>query len=272
MIWSVGRDDYLLDNRQPEAGRRFDAIASLFDPVTCRHAQELGLAPGWRVWEVGAGGSSIADWFAHQVGVTGRVLASDIETGWMDHRPGDFEVVRHSVGEDPPPEEQFDLVHVRLVLVHLAHRERALADMVSVLRSGGWLLAEDADPGLQPLACPDERGGAEQLANKLRDAFRVLLAGRGVDLRFGRTLPRRLREAGLTDVMSSAYFPIGGPQCDALEVATVEQLRRQLVDGGHVTEAEVDAHLANVISGRLDLATSPLVSARGRKPELPVAP
>jgi hypothetical protein len=39
---------YLLDNQQPEAGDRFDALSALFDPVTFRHIERLGIGPGWR--------------------------------------------------------------------------------------------------------------------------------------------------------------------------------------------------------------------------------
>jgi SAM-dependent methyltransferase len=39
----------------------------------------------------------------------------------------------------------FDLVHARLVLVHVPDRAAALATMVAALRPGGWLLVEDAD-------------------------------------------------------------------------------------------------------------------------------
>ena len=53
---------------------------------------------------------------------------------------------RHDVAREAPPGDPFDLVHARLVLVHLPDRERALAAMVGALRPGGWLLVEDADP------------------------------------------------------------------------------------------------------------------------------
>src|ERR1019366_6161512 len=49
-------DGYLLDNQQAEAGRRFDALSAIFDPWTFRHIDDLGISPGWRCWEVGAGG------------------------------------------------------------------------------------------------------------------------------------------------------------------------------------------------------------------------
>src|SRR6202034_3401090 len=50
---------YLLGNDAPEAMDRFTAFATLFDPSTFRHLDELGLAAGWRCWEVGAGGTSV---------------------------------------------------------------------------------------------------------------------------------------------------------------------------------------------------------------------
>ena len=262
----TGDEGYLLDNRQVEAGRRFDALSQLFDPVTFRHLAAVGVSAGWACWEVGAGGASVPTWLAEQVGPSGRVVASDIDTAWMPAEGAAFEVLRHDVGVDPPPDGAFDLVHARLVLTHVPQRVEALASMVRALRPGGWLLVEDADPALQPLICPDESGPAQQRANRLRQGFRALMAGRGADLAFGRTLPRLLRGAGLDAVAADAFFPITSPACVALEIATVQQIRGGLVAAGLATEAEIEQHLADVASGLLDLATAPLVSAWGRAP------
>ncbi|MCF1598131.1 methyltransferase [Streptomyces muensis] len=257
---------YLLDNRQAEAGERFDAFATLFDPTTFRHLERLGVGPGWRCWEVGAGGTSVVSWLAKKVGPTGRVVATDIDTSLLTSaaRPP-AEVRVHDVAADEPPGEGFDLVHARLVLVHVPDRERALRSMIEALRPGGRLLIEDADPALQPLLCPDESGPEQQLANRLRHGFRKLLADRGADLSYGRTLPRLLREAGLHRVEADAYFPLTSPACAALESATVRQIRDQLVTEGIATDQEIDRHLANVAAGDMDLATAPMISAWGRK-------
>ncbi|MBM9506539.1 methyltransferase domain-containing protein [Actinacidiphila acididurans] len=263
------RDDagYLLDNAQPEAGTRFDALGELFDPSTFRHVQDLGIAAGWRCWEVGAGGSSVVTWLAGRVGPTGRVLATDIDISWAAQAAGGVvEVLRHDVGREQPPEAGFDLVHARLVLVHVADRERALRAMAGALRPGGWLLVEDADPAAQPLICLDEYGPEQALANRLRTGFRSLLAARGADLAWGRRLPRLLREAGLADVAADAYFPVTSAACDVLEAATVRQVRGRLVAAGLATDEEIDRHLADVTAGRLDLTTSPMISAWGRRP------
>jgi ubiquinone/menaquinone biosynthesis C-methylase UbiE len=266
----TGDDGYLLDNRQAEAGIRFDALAELFNPSTFRHIERLGIGPGWRCWEVGAGGPSVPVWLADRVGPTGRVLATDIDVSWMDAAAGPgagFEVRRHDVAADEPPAETFDLVHARLVLVHVVGRDRALRHLVRALRPGGWLLLEDADPALLPLICPDEAGPAQRLANRMRRGFRALLAEHGADLAYGRTLPRLLREAGLTDVRADAFFPITSPACTLLEKTTIEQVRDRLVAAGIATDAEIDEHLANVATGQLDLATAPMISAWGRRPE-----
>lgn len=260
-------EGYLLANEQVQAGTRFAALAALFDPSTFRRLRELGVGRGWRCWEVGAGGMSVPRWLAAQVGPAGLVLATDIDTSWLvgDDAPGQLRVVRHDVGVEDPPEAGLDLVHARLVLTHVPQREAALRSMIAALRPGGRLLVEEADPGLQPLLCPDDHGPAQHLANRLRHGFRTLMAGRGADLAYGRTLPRLLRDHGLVDVGADAWFPITAPACATLERATVEQIRDRLVDAGIATAAEIDQHLENIATGQLpDLATSPMISAWGR--------
>jgi SAM-dependent methyltransferase len=265
----VGADEgYLLSNQQTQAGARLEALATLFDPSTFRHLRDLGVGAGWRCWEVGAGGRSVPHWLAEQVGPTGMVVATDIDTSWLGGPATDqVLVLRHDVGTEDPPASDLDLVHARLVLTHVPHRQAALTSMVAALRPGGRLLLEEADPGLQPLICPDDHGPAQQLANRLRTGFRTLMAGRAADLAYGRTLPRLLRDHGLVDVGADAYFPITAPACTALERATVEQIRDRLISAGIATAAEIDHHLDNIDTGRVpDLATSPMVSAWGRKP------
>jgi len=139
--------------------------------------------------------------------------------------------------------------------------------MVAALRPGGWLLVEDADPELQPLACLDEAGPAQQRSNRLRRAVRELMIRRGADMRYGRTLPRALRAAGLADVAADGYFPVGGVACDRLESATVRMVRGDLLAAGLATDADIDAHLAAIDAGELDLSLAPLISAWGRRPD-----
>jgi len=263
----VADEGYLLDNRVDEASGRFDALSEVFDPVTFRHIDALGPTAGWRCWEVGAGGPSVPSGLAERVGSTGSVVATDLDITWLAERVGSgVEVVRHDVARDEPPAGGgFDLIHARLVLLHIPERDQALRRMVSALRPGGVLLIEDFDIDLQTMLCPDAYGPDQLLANRIKDAFRTLLFGRGVDPTFGRRLPRILREHGLVDVIADGYFPLALPAVGALERANTAQVRGGLVAGG-ITDTEIDRFLTLLGAGTLDLATAPLISASGRRP------
>ncbi len=166
---------------------------------------------------------------------------------------------------DPPPAGEFDLVHARLVLVHLPQREDVLRSMAAALRPGGWLLIEDFDSELLPLACVDVHGPTPALANKVRAAFRRVLTEHGADLTYARRLPRLLRVAGLVDVAADAYFAVGMPEAIALERANIGQTRDRLVEDGQVTADEIGDYLAALEAGNLDVGTAPLISAWGRR-------
>lgn len=263
----MSRTHYLLENRKLEAAQRFSALSALFDPVSLRHFDACGLRAGWQCREVGAGGAELVRTLAGRVGESGRILATDIDTSWAREAfAANIEVRNHDVALAPPPGRVFDLIHARLVLVHIPRRERAFQNMIEALKPGGWLVIEDADAALQPLSCIDARGPEEELANKIRSGFRTLLSQRGADLSFGRKLPRMFRAAQLEEVAADAYFPVALPACAPLEIATVNLIRNDLLENFVVTSEEIERHLNNVRNGLLDLAQPPLISVHGRKP------
>jgi hypothetical protein len=54
--------------------------------------------------------------------------------------------------------------------------------------------------------------------------------------------------------------------CDRLEIATMRQVRAELIAAGLADDAEIDAHIAAIAAGELDLTLAPLISAWGRRP------
>jgi ubiquinone/menaquinone biosynthesis C-methylase UbiE len=127
-------------------GDRFAALEKLFDAGTIQLLDERGVAGGWHCLEVGSGRGSIAAWLSERVGPTGRVIATDINTRFLDtlQRPN-LELRRHNIVTDPLPEDEFDLVHVRLVLMHLPERDAVLGRLINALKPGGWLIDEEFD-------------------------------------------------------------------------------------------------------------------------------
>jgi SAM-dependent methyltransferase len=244
----------------------FGTLAALFDPATFYRITQLGIGPGWQCWEVGAGGGTVTGWLSERVGGTGRVVVTDVDAlALASSRGVNVAVLRHELGAEEAPGNGFDLVHARLVLEHVYDYAAGLATMAGALRPGGWLLAESADPLLQPLACPDEAGPAQALANKVRHAIWAMETHSG-QKRFGRMLPRLLRGAGLSDVRAEVRFPLGGPDTIRLQRTLIARRGDRLIDAGLITREEIDQHLADLAAGRLDLTAFPVISAWGRQP------
>src|SRR5215468_12462008 len=74
----------------------------------------LGFGPGWHCLEIGGGGGSVARWLSDQVGADGRVVATDIDTRFLDEiRAPNFETWNHDITVENLPTGEFDLVHTR---------------------------------------------------------------------------------------------------------------------------------------------------------------
>jgi SAM-dependent methyltransferase len=265
----MSNSGYLFDNEALEAEDRFSALASLFDPVSFRHLDRLGVAEGWRCLEVGAGGGSVTSWLATRVGESGHVLATDIDVRWLEQRPQapNVEVRRHDVVADTLPESSFDLVHERLVLVHVRERATALRNLVLSLRPGGWLLLEDFDSDIAPDAFPAAETAEAQLGNKMGRSIRALLAQRGADPALGHKLPRLLRDAGLEEIGADAYQAIeAGDAIRRLQRANIRQVSEALLEQALMSRLEVERYLALLDAQTISPSSPLLVSAWGRRP------
>ena len=237
---------YVFDNAGHQAGQRFTGLAAVYDPGTIRHLTERGVGPGWRCWEVGAGGGSIAVWPAEQVGPSGFVLATDIDTRFLDAlaRPI-LEIRRHDIASDPLPEGAFDLIHTRLVLVHLPNRDAALSRLVAALKPGGWLVVEEFGA---PAMLPEPALDPAEVPLKAQQLLVQVVAARGVDAHYGRAVAGRLQACGLVNIGAEGHvFRITGGSAGAPVVrAGIEQLREAILAIGRITEQEFNADLARL--------------------------
>lgn len=258
---------YLLDNARAEAKERFAGLGACFDGVTQRHLAARGLRPGWRCLEIGAGSGSVARWLAREVGPGGSVLATDIDTRWTDAgRLANLEVASHDITADPLPDEAFDLIHQRLVLHHLPARDAVVERLVKALRPGGWLVSEDFDSILQH--CLDPVNDDERTFVRVGQALYEALRRRGADTTWTRTLPHRLRDAGLTEVGASGHLAIyhGGSPESVLMQANLDQVGALIVDAGLITAGEL-AIAQRLLRDPAFISNYPLlITTWGRKP------
>jgi SAM-dependent methyltransferase len=225
-VQAPARSPYPLDNSWEGEGDRLAAIEAAFDPGTRRYLEALGVGPGWRCLEVGAGAGSVVRWLSERVGERGSVLATDINPvllGGLDLE--NVEVRVHDIERDELPRDTFDLIHSRLVLEHLPGREDTLRRMAAALAPGGWLVVEDL---VWPAVGACSRKGAVLVGALLRGVSTTLRAA-GYDPVFGRRLPVLLNGLGLVDVGAEgrALVIVGGDASQSVEWARPNLARFQ---------------------------------------------
>jgi len=256
---------YAFDNAAAQTPARFSALSEIFDPGTVRHLEALGVGEGWRCLEVGGGGGSIASWLCDRVGTTGRVVATDLDTRFLERLDrSNLEIRRQNLLVDPIPEGPFDLVHVRLVLMHLPQREAVLGHLVDALGPGGWLLAEEFDS--LSVRCDAEINPAEVPLKSFRVLLDVLTES-GVDLRYGRLLGGQLRAHGLRGVSAEGRVFMWPGRSIGTELmrANLQQLRGKILESGGITDEEFEQDLARLGDDDFLVSSPVMWAAWGRR-------
>jgi SAM-dependent methyltransferase len=252
---------YVFDNAASESQSRMDQLSRIYDAETFGHLTRLGIAPGWKCLEVGAGGGSVAIWMANQVGPAGHVVATDIDSRYLSTvATPNLEVRQHDIVSDPLESDYYDVAHTRLVLSHIPEREVVLERLIAAVVPGGWLLLEEFDSRLMRLS-----------TMRTYDALQLVMGNRGVDTEFGHNLPNLLVDLGLTSVGAKghAFQWAGGSPFAELMTANFKQVRQAMLDTGTITSEEIDADLALLRDSRT-LRPSPIMwTVWGRKPALP---
>ncbi len=274
------KSNYLWDNSATsEVSQRFRSLEIMYDSITFQHIESLGIWEGWKCLEVGGGGGSVTKWLSEKVGKSGRVLVTDINPIFLkDFKTelGNVDVLQHDItSESGIPKDAFDLAHARLVLIHLAQREKALVNMVSSLKSGGWVMIEDFDLILNELLLPremkkdNEASEIADLFNRLMQARNKLLREHGADPSYARGLYSMMLTQGLVDVGMSAAGARswrGGSAGAKLHIANSMQSKDELIMTGLLSGKEFDK-VIKMLNDPDWLVFSPLMfSAWGRKP------
>jgi SAM-dependent methyltransferase len=256
--------EYVFDTSDEVERERLAAQTELWDPFSCGVLQKVGVDEGWRCLEIGGGTGSVASWLQQRVGNRGRVVVTDIETRWLEPLAApNLEVRRHDVVTDPLEQEAYDLVHARLVLMHVPERKAVLAKLYEALRPGGWLVLEDYDHHTMFMSYP-----LSATFTKVGIALAAAMEAAGVDISHGRKLPAALESIGLVEITADGrVLPQRTQELRRYALPVVERLTDQIIDTGIVSAAELDEFLTALVDGDPSLwALSPiLVSARGRR-------
>ena len=250
---------YMFDQRRDDERERLTSMELLWDRGTRTVIESLGIGPGWRCLEIGAGAGSIARWLAGRVQPNGQLLATDISTLHLDGlAEPNLEVREHDILRDPLPGDHFDLVHARLVVAHLGRR--ALERAASAVRPGGWLVLEDLDWGAALSHPENER------YRRITDGINRFLSHAGYDACFGRRLVHELECAGLRNVAADGRMRVyrGGTVTTTFMRLSIESMSAGVRESGELTAEDVEWALA-ALDDPDSVFLTPIIAAWGRK-------
>lgn len=149
------------DEKVRMVGGVFHSVASRYDlmndlmsggihRIWKRVAIELsGVRPGQQILDVAGGTGDLTARFSREVGPTGKVVLSDINSSMLgtgrdrlldEGVCGNVEFVLADAEALPFRDNSFDCVTIAFGLRNVTHKERALASMLRVLKPGGRLL------------------------------------------------------------------------------------------------------------------------------------
>jgi SAM-dependent methyltransferase len=223
--------EYILPRRnaQDVEPARLRLLQEKLDPLTGLQLDEIGVGEGWRCLDVGAGGGSVSRMLSERVGSSGSVLATDLDTSLVEPLASErVEVRQHDLLAEPLPQDEFDLVHARMLLIHLPTRLDALRRLAGAVRPGGWLAVTDVDFTLvevEPSNPAWERTWA---------AFWDAMVSAGLDLHYAHRLGADLRALELSGVEGDYHFTrgCGGSLSAAVVSLTIERVRERMLGLG----------------------------------------
>lgn len=237
----------------------------------------VGIQPGWRVLEVACGPRGVLERLAQRVGPTGAVTGVDVNPVHVaqarQHMTSlglhNVSVIEADARRTELPASSFDLVYARLILINVPDPEAVLAEMVHLVKPGGWVACEEAD-GAAMLCHP-----SHPAYTRLTNTFKKLYRHDGADIHIGRRLPQLMDAAGLLDIGVEARAdvpPPGHPRrtvvLDILRAMRSKIIEQRLLPGPELDRLDRDAreHLADphtMVMPHLSFM------AWGRKPDQP---
>jgi len=266
---------YLLDGGDEDLKRLLEVSESLAE-IARTALRRSGIGPGWNVIECGCGPVGALTVLAELVGEPGRVTGVDLNPAAIQRAQSlasslGLANVRAVVADADDLDSAalggpFDLAYTRLFLLHQRDAARTLARIATLVRPGGWIIAQE------PLRDPTPRSSPEH--DSLMPGWHMmadLVTGFSGSDAAADDLPRRAAGSGLEVVRVDGSFAIGRPQrMFPIYAASLDAMRERAIAAGLVTAAEIDAlagPLRAAAGGDYDWVTSPFfLDVTMRKP------
>jgi len=257
--YRINRDEDQVRREQD----RLHVLARVADGRTRRALTRIGIAAGWQCCDVGSGAGSVAAWMAEQVAPSGRVVSIDVDTRFQPPSAGLIEVRTLDVTKEPIGRDEFDVVHARGVLQHIAQREHVLDAMIGAAKPGGWIVVGDID-----WVQFDAQSVPEPFATLSRTMRDMSTAQHGYDGEWGRRLVDAFERRGLVDVdaRGEVWTMRGGTDSAAWYVDALERALAVIPTDVFPSGFDTAAAIAQAREPSFAILSPISVTAVGRKP------
>jgi SAM-dependent methyltransferase len=252
-------------DKQPER-ERLEILQKIFDLWTQQNLIEIGIDTSWHCLEVGCGAGSIMNWMVDRVGDSGKVVAVDLDTRFVDRicKPN-LEIRTWDIAKDKLELETYDLIHTRVVLMHVLDRPAALNNLISALKPNGWLLLEEAN--FSTLVAGTINKVDREVIERIFDASKQMLANLGADPLFGGKLPALLQNSGLQNIDTNTNAAMFRGRSDRARIwqMAIAQTVPKLIDTKIVSQTEIDRFLDLILREDIWMMDYAMVAAWGQK-------
>ena len=243
-------------------------------PQSTELLARIGLVPGQSAIDLGCGPSGILDLLSAAVFPGGHVVGLDADpahtTMARQHASErgllNVDVVTADARHTGLPQDRFDLVHGRTVLVTIPEPEEVLAEMVRLARPGAWVASQE--PDIENAFCYPPLPAWDRLV----EIFRAGFSRSGADPLIGRRLPELYRQAGLEEIEVVVHAPVYPAEHSRRTILPdlVRSLRPMILELGLSDEpelAELDQAVREHLADPRTLTLAHLlVVTWGRKP------
>jgi len=236
---------YILDGTDQDL-RRLLSISQLTAEMARSAFGRIGLQAGWSAIECGCGPIGALAVMAEMAGPSGRIVGVDFNEAAVQQArtvvsalglsnveaiAGDIHDLDVATLGGP-----FDLAYTRLFLMHQPNPTQTLRQIASLLRPGGWLVAQEALRTPPPRSQPDL-----EALGVYWELLHQVLQRVGVPSGAVEDLPRYAREAGLEVFGVNGSFQTTTPELGFdLHASTLAAGRERAVRSGIASEQEID--------------------------------
>jgi ubiquinone/menaquinone biosynthesis C-methylase UbiE len=238
-----------------EGRERLRILSRVMQQTTLACLAQAGMKEEMACLEIGCGGGDVAFDMARMTGPLGSVLGTDIDEMVLDLGRGEaadlqLNNVEFRLGDITQSTfaAEFDLVHARFVLTHLADPAMALGNMRGALRPGGVVVVEDIDIRGH-FSYPESAALA-----RFVELYSEIVRRKGADPNIGPRVPSLLTDAGFENVEMRVVQLAGMVgEVKLMTPITMQCIGPAVIAGGLASEAEV----ASLVAELFEFAHSP---------------